>query len=257
LIEHAVGNVVFNNLTAGTTQNRQFDLYVGNGDFETGGLDYWTFVGDTTLTFALAGDDAEVAGQEALPGQPDTLFVHSGIYGGYLGEWPDNGRLSQSVPTIAGQRLLVSFWLTGVPDDQGSTTPNGFAAKWNGSTLYTATNLPAFGWTNRQFIVSSPGTSGILEFDFNNTPGAFGLDDVTVQTLPAPALSSTAVSGSNIAFNWNALLNVSYQIQSCTNLATLNWANVGSAILATNSVMHVSLPIGNAPNQFYRVAMLP
>jgi len=31
LINHASGNVVFNNLTAGTTQNRQFDLYVGNG----------------------------------------------------------------------------------------------------------------------------------------------------------------------------------------------------------------------------------
>ena len=47
LITHASGNVTFNNLTAGTTQNRQFDLYVGNGGFETGGLDYWTYVGDT------------------------------------------------------------------------------------------------------------------------------------------------------------------------------------------------------------------
>src|SRR6185312_64056 len=63
LITHAVGNVAFNNLTAGTTQNRQFDLYVGNGGFETGTLTNWTFVGDSTLTFALAGDDADVAGR--------------------------------------------------------------------------------------------------------------------------------------------------------------------------------------------------
>jgi hypothetical protein len=258
LIEHAVGNVVFGNLTAGTTQNRQFDLYVGNGGFETGGLDYWTYVGDTTLTFALAGDDAEVAGQEALPGEPDSLFVHSGMYGGYLGQWPDNGTLSQTVPTIAGQKLLVSFWLASIPDASSSTVPNGFAAKWNGSTLFSGTNLPILlSGTNMQYIVSSAGTSGTLQFVFNNSPGAFGLDDVTVQTLPGPILTSTAVASGNIAFNWNASLNVSYQIQSCTNLAALIWANIGSPILATNSIMHASLPIGSAPRQFYRVVMLP
>jgi hypothetical protein len=257
LINHASGNVAFDNLTAGTTQNRQFDLYAGNGGFENGSLDYWTYVGDTTLTFALAADDADVAGQQALPGQPDTLFVHSGLYGGYLGQWPDNGTLSQTVPTSAGQKLLVSFWLTSVPDGQGETTPNGFAAKWNGSALFTATNLAAFGWTNLQYIVSSAGSSGTLQFSFNNTPGAFGLDDVTVQTVPAPILNSTAVSGGNIILSWNAFLNVSYQIQSATNLSTPAWANVGSPILATNTVMRVSLPLGSAPRQFYRVAMLP
>jgi len=256
LITHASGNVAFNNLTAGTTQNRQFDLYVGNGGFETGGLDNWTYVGDPTLTFALAGDDADVAGQNALPGQPDELFVHSGIYGGYLGQWPDNGTLSQTVPTVAGQPLLVSFWLTSVPDQNGETTPNGFAAKWNGSTLFTGTDLPVFGWTNLQFIVPSAGTSGTLEFDFNNTPGAFGLDDVTVQTIPAPILNSVVVSSNNIAFSWSAIPNVSYQIQSTTNLGGSGWSNVGNPIVATNNVVNISEPV-NTPQQFYRVVMSP
>jgi hypothetical protein len=256
LITYASGNVTFNNLTVGTTQNRQFDLYVGNGGFETGDLTYWTYVGDTTLSFALAGDDADVAGQDALPGQPDSLFVHSGIYGGYLGQWPDNGTLSQTVPTVAGQKLLVSFWLTVVPY-QGETTPNGFAAKWNGSTLFIGANLPVFGWTNMQYIVSSAGTSGTLEFDFNNTPGAFGLDDVTVQPLPPPILNSTVVSGGNIALRWSAFMNVSYQIQSRTDLAQSGWTNVGGPFLATNNLVQVSLPIGNAPARFYRVVMSP
>ena len=257
LITHASGNVTFNNLTAGTTQNRQFELDVGNGGFETGDLTYWTYVGDPTLTFALAGDDADVAGQAALPGEPDELFVHSGIYGGYLGQWPDNGTLSQTIPTVAGQKLLVSFWLTSVPDSQGNTTPNGFAAKWNGSTLFIATNLPALGWTNLQYIVSSAGTSGTLEFDFNNTPGAFGLDDVTVQALPAPILNSAMVSGGNIALSWSAFTNVSYQIQSRADLAQSGWTNVGSPFLATSNLVQVSLPIGNTPTQLYRVVMSP
>lgn len=257
MITHAVGNITFNNLTAGTMQNRQFDLYVGNGGFETGGLDYWTYLGDPTLTFALAGDDVDVAGENALPGEPDELFVHSGIYGGYLGQWPDTGTLSQTVPTPAGRQLLVSFWLASVPDDQGDTTPNGFSAKWNSSTLFTGTNLTVFGWTNLQYVVSSTGTSGTLEFDFNNTPGAFGLDDVTVQTIPAPILNSMTVAGGNITFNWDALPNISYQIQSSTNLTATDWVDVGGSIPATNTVMQVSLPIGNAAEQFYRVAILP
>ncbi len=257
LITHASGNVAFNNSTAGTTQNRQFDLYVGNGGFETGGLDDWTYVGSTLHTFALAADDLDVAGQDALDSQPDELFVRSGLYGGYLGEWPNNGTLSQSVPTTAGQKLLVSFWLTSVADDQGDTTPNGFAAKWNGSTLFTGADLPAFGWTNMQYTVASAGASGTLEFDFNNTPGAFGLDDVTVEALPGLILNSTVAPGGNIALSWNAVSNTSYQIQSTTNLTGSNWINVGSPILATNNVVSVSLPTGGAPGQFYRIVISP
>jgi subtilase family serine protease len=256
LITHAGGNLTFNNLTAGTTQNRQFDLYVGNGGFETGDLTDWTYVGDTNLTFSLAADDLDIAGQEALSGEADALFVHSGIYGGYLGQWPTNGTLSQTVPTTAGQYLLVSFWLTSVPED-GATTPNGFDAKWNGATLFTGTNLPAFGWTNLQYVVSSASTSGTLQFDFNNTPGAFGLDDVTVQPLPAPVLNSATVSRGNISLSWSAFLNVSYQIQSKTNFSQSAWVNVGSPFLATSNLVQVSLPLGSDPKRFYRVVLSP
>jgi len=262
LINHACGNVVFNNLTAGTTQNRQFDLDVGNGGFETGGLDYWTLTGSTALVFALAADDADVAGAEALSGQPDGLFVRSGLYGGYLGEWawngfPAVGSISQSVATAANQQYLVSFWLTCVPDSSGMTTNNQFIAKWNNSKLYAQTNLNAFGWTNLQFVVPATAARTTLEFDFNNDPGAFGLDDVTVQTVPGPVLNSAAVSGGKIAFGWSAFLNVSYQIQSTTNLSNSGWTNVGSPILATNKVINASLPVGNASKLFYRVILSP
>ena len=181
----------------------------------------------------------------------------SGLYGGYLGNWPNNGTLSQTVPTTAGQQLMISFSLTSVADNQGATTPNGFVAKWNGSTLFTGANLPAFGWTNMQFIVPASGASGTLEFDFNNTPGAFGLDDVTVQTVPGPILSSTAVTNGNMNFSWNAVVNNSYLIQSTADLGGSGWTNVGNVIVATNTVMNIAIPIGTAPEGFYRVIMSP
>jgi subtilase family serine protease len=81
LIGNFSANVSIVDDTDGTSQNRQFDLYVGNGGFETGDLTDWTLVGDTNLVFALAGDDTDVGGTNALPGVPDWLFVHSGLYG--------------------------------------------------------------------------------------------------------------------------------------------------------------------------------
>lgn len=262
LINHATGNVVWNNLTAGTIQNRQFDLYAGNGGFETGDLTNWTLNGSDELVFALAGDDVDVAGTAALPGQPDGLFVRSGLYGAYLGEWawngyPAVGSLAQTVATTASQKYLVSFWLTCVPDSSGVTTNNQFIAKWNTLPLYAGANLNAFGWTNLQFVVPATAAATTLEFDFNNDPGAFGLDDVTVEPVPGPVLNSAVVANGKIAFSWGGILNVSYQIQSTTNLNNSAWASVGGPILATNNVISVSLTVGNAPEQFYRVILSP
>ena len=229
---------------------------------ETGTFTNWTLVGDTLLNFALAGDDVDIAGTNALPGEADKLFVHSGIYGAYLGQWPYNGdpvngTLSQTVPTIAGQQLLVSFWLTSVPDEQNDPPTNAFAVKWNGSTLFMQTNVPVSGWTNMQCIVSSSGSSGTLQFEFNNTPGAFGLDDVTVETIPAPTLTSVVASGGTIALSWGAFPNVTYQVQATTNMFKYAWTNLGSPILATSNVVSISEPVGNGPERFYRVEIVP
>jgi hypothetical protein len=245
LINHASGNVVFNNLTVGTTQNRQFDLYVGNGGFETGNLTDWTMVGSTELDFALSADDADVAGTEALPGQPDGQFVCSGLYGAYLGEfaWEGNpavGSLSQAVATTANQQYLVSFWLTSVPY-QGTTIPNHFIAKWNGSTLYAQTNLNAFGWTNLQFGVPATAARTTLEFDFNNVPGAFGLDDVTVQAFLGPVLTVNP-SGTGVVISW-PLNASSYGLFSATNLAPpVVWSSVSQQSVTNGLVISVTVP---------------
>lgn len=256
LITQAGGNVTFNNLTAGTAQNRQFDLCVGNGGFETGSLTNWTYVGDTTLTFALAGDDVDVAGTNALDGVPDTSFVNSGVYGGYLGQWPDKGSLSQTVPTVAGQPVAISFWLTSVADNQGETTPNGFTAKWNGTTFFTGTDFPAFGWTNVQYVASSPGTSGTLEFDFNNTPGAFGLDDVTLTALPILGGGSPGVhlgvaqQGANLVLSWPSST-TSYQLLTTSNLsASGNWSVMAPTLVTNGNSVSATIPVSNGQSYF-------
>ena len=262
LINHVSGNVVFNNLTAGTTQSRQFDLYAGNGGFETGDLTNWTLVGSPELNFALSADDADVAGMEALFGQPDGQFVRSGLYGGYIGEFhwtndvgvvfPAVGSLSQAVATTANQQYLVSFWLTGVPDNTGTATPNSFVAKWNNSTLYSRANLNAFGWTNLQFVVPATAASTKLEFDFNNDPGAFGLDDVTVQIFLGPVLTVNPL-GTNVVVTW-PLYASNYQLFSATNLAPhAIWTVVPQTPVTNGLIISVTVPhIGGS--KFFRLS---
>jgi hypothetical protein len=139
----------------------------------------------------------------------------------------------------------------------GETAPNGFAARWNGSTLYTQTNLEAFGWTNLQFVVPATAGSATLEFVFNNTPAAFGLDDIQVQPAPVPVLQAAAMSGGLLTFTWSAIPNLSYQVQSATNLGQPNWTDAGAAVIARGDVVSASEPAGVSAQQFYRVILLP
>jgi subtilase family serine protease len=263
LIGNYSDNVSIIDQTDGTAQNRQFDLNVGNGGFETGDFTDWNLVGDTNLVFALAADDVDVAGTNALGGAADAQFVHSGLYGAYLGEWawlpgdPAVGSLSQNVATAPGRQYLVSFWLTSVADSSGDTTLNSFAARWNGSALYDQTNLNAFGWTNLQFVVPATTASTTLEFDFDNVPAGFGLDDVSVGTVPAPALQSVTLTSGHITFTWNGVANSSYQVQSASDLTNPNWTNVAATVTASGNIVSASEPIGATSQQFYRVILLP
>jgi len=263
LIANYSANISIIDQTGGITQNRQFDLCVGNGGFETGDFTGWTFVGDPSLDFALAADDADVAGTNVLDGVADAQFVHSGLYGAYLGECaPDgsllDGSLSQALATTPGRQYLVSFWLTSIAF-QGSTIPNDFAVKWNGSTLYAQTDLGAFAWNNMLFVVPATKHSTTLEFDFSNVQSAFGFDDVSVQPAPAPVLRSVNITNGTVLLTWSGIAGLSYQVQSAASLSNPDWTNLGAAVTAPGDLMSASesVAMGAASQRFYRVILLP
>ena len=250
-------DVAFSNLSSGTYQNRQFDIYAGNGGFETGDFTYWSMVGDTNAVFTLEGDDTDVGGTNAIPGVDDAVFVHSGMYGAYLGESNIVGSLSQTVTTQPGQMYAISFWLTSLRY-QGKTTPNVFSASWNGANLYAQTNLGAFGWTNLQYVVRATSAQTTLRFNFKNIPAAFGLDDITVEPAPAPVLQTATLAGGNLTFTWSATANLSYQIQSAASLSNPYWTNVAAAVTAAGNSVSASEPVGPTSSQrYYRVILLP
>ena len=58
-----------------------------------------------------------------------------------------------------------------------------------------------------------------------------------------------------IAFTWTAVRGLSYQVQYCENLPGANWFDLGTPIVATNSIASGADSIELSGNRFYRVGM--
>jgi len=248
-------SIWISNLTDGSAQVRQFNLLVGNGGFETGDFTDWIPSGSTNDNFVIAADDSVIDGDPVFSGVNDLQFVHSGLYGAFLGQVGSMASLSQTLPTTAGQLYLLSFWLTSIANT--GTTPSGLVVNWNGATLLNQTNLGAFGWTNSQFLVSATAAGTTLQFSARDDTGGIGLDDITVQPVPAPSIQSVTQSAGAINFTWNSSPGLVYQVQIAGELSPASWTNSGGAITATNNTIQASDNLASATQRFYRVVLLP
>ena len=246
-------NVAFLNDQEAAAQNLFFSLLVGNAGFETGDFTHWTFTGDANANFPDSIDAAQWQGQSTLSGIDDSKFVHAGIYGAFLGEATSLGSLAQTLPTVAGQRYLLSFWLA----NPARGTPNEFRAVWNGSPVFDQVNLVPFAWTNLHYVVTATATSTLLQFDFRNDLKGFGLDDISVQPIAAPVFQTVAQTNGGIGFTWSAVPGLTYQVQYTTDLETIVWNNLGAPVTAAGGTMTVSEPIRADPQRLYRVIVAP
>jgi hypothetical protein len=255
LIGADTAQISFTNLNDAVGQNRQFDLLVGNGGFETGDFTGWTLSGDTNVNFADSIDLSIGSGGQTIPGIDDEQFVYSGIYGAFLGQPDSLGHLSRALPTLPGQRYLLSFWL----DNPTNGTPNEFIATWNGNKLFDGVDMEEFVWTNLQFVVMATGPSTDLQFGFRNDQNAFGLDDISVRPIPiaAPIFQNVTLTTGLIQLTWSAPPGLTYQMQYATDLNPIAWNNLGNPITPTNGTVTASDTITGSLQRFYRIVVLP
>jgi hypothetical protein len=256
LIGSMSGNVWFTNTTSGSAQSRQFFFSAGNGGFETGDFTDWNLTGISNIFYNFTVDSGDkYFGITNLPGVDDGTFVHSGAFGGFFGENGSISHLSQTLPTVPGEKYLFSFWLDNTLY-QGSNTPNSFLASWGGGALFASNNMPAFSWTNMQFVVSASGARTTVQFGFRNDPAAFGLDDISVQQLVVPDIQSATVANGAVTLVWSALPGAVYQVQTEPDLSLSNWT-VAKTLKASDATATATFPATTSGAVFYRVALVP
>lgn len=134
---------------------------VSNCGFEMGSFARWIATGD--LDYSGVADYA----------------ADSGGYGSYWGSVGNLAYLDQTIDTNPGQAYQLWFSLTDTSDPdpsvEGSTY---FEARWNGNSLVTLRDSPAFGWQGYCFNVTSDSGSSLIRFVFRHDPAYFYLDDV-------------------------------------------------------------------------------
>ena len=179
-VSNYAATVWFTNLTTGAIQSVPFSYQstplVVNGGFEYGSTAFWTLSGD---------DDYSYVGCVGYSSSEKT-FIHSGFYaallGGNFGGGP--GYLSQIIPTVAGERYNLSFWL----DNISQVATNDFSVTWNGTNIFDQSNLGNFAFSNFQFTVYGTSNQSVLQFGFDEDTNYFGLDDVTLTPQVPPTI---------------------------------------------------------------------
>lgn len=142
---------------------------VVNGGFETGDFTGWLQSGDNTFT--------SVSSQAPVP--------QSGTFGASFGPSPIGG-ISQALATVAGTTYILDFWLQAETDPLGGFAPNSFQATWNGATVSSLLNSPAFNYKHLTFNVVATSASSTLAFAFRDDPAFWDLDNVSVTAVPEP-----------------------------------------------------------------------
>jgi uncharacterized repeat protein (TIGR03803 family) len=124
------------------------------------------------------------------------------------------------------------------------------------TTLYSFTGGSDGAYPNARLV---QGTDG----NFYGTTSSGGANDkgtifrFNFASPPQPVFQSVTRAGGTITLTWSALAGQTYQLQFKTNLNQMNWNNLGSVIIATNSAATALDPIGPDPQRFYRVKIGP
>ena len=150
--------------------------YIGTGLYDAPG---WTIADPSSATGIYSTVASAGYGSMGLTPAEGNSFLWGG---GYLG---NTGIITQqAVATTNAQQYNLSFSLANT--NQGATATNFWYVTWDGTTLLSGTNVGDFANVLYTYTVTGTGND-LLSFGFNNEPGAFALDEVSLTAVPEPS----------------------------------------------------------------------
>jgi hypothetical protein len=87
----------------------------------------------------------------------------------------------------------------------------------------------------------------------NGSPALSDTQSFQVAVLNLPQVSSVAVTNGNVTLRWPSHVGRRYRVESTIDLASPNWTQVGSDIIANSTITSFNVLGGTDPQRFYRV----
>ncbi|HEX5219981.1 MAG TPA: DUF4082 domain-containing protein, partial [Verrucomicrobiae bacterium] len=112
-------------------------------------------------------------------------------------------------------------------------------------------------WTGSLYVFPAANNVVLRAQTASNLFGLSNPFNVVNPPRLSPLLQGTTLSTGTMQFAWSAVPGFTYQVQYTTNLAAPDWTNLGGPIAATNVTSWLTDPIGNEPQRFYRIMILP
>lgn len=162
-VAFAFGATVAAPALAGPIANEVDPDLVTNGGFETGDFTGWS-----------ASVDPSFSGI-------DGVAAHSGNFGAYFGDAGTPGSISQAIATLTGSTYNIHLWLR-----SDGLSPNSLEVLWGGTTVYSATDLGLFAYTEIVIDPLALADFTTLELRLRNDGGFLEIDDISVRRLPEP-----------------------------------------------------------------------
>ena len=168
---------------------------------------------------------------------------------------------SNQPPVLPAQSNLTVNVGTPITVTNTATDPDG------DSLTYQLTNSPAGASIGTNGIItwtpSSAGTNTITTIVTDNgqpplsATNSFQVIVNPVSTNNPPAIQSIVASGGNIVLTWSAVSGDNYQVQYKTNITDATWTPIVPNLTASGPTLSLTNAIGSAPQQFFRIVLVP
>ncbi|MDB6111328.1 MAG: sorting protein [Pedosphaera sp.] len=79
---------------------------------------------------------------------------------------------------------------------------------------------------------------------------------ISAAGVPPPVITEILKAGANVTVKWSAVSNLTYRVQSKTNLSDASWNDLAPTVTATSSNAIYAEPL-SLSHRFYRVMVLP